>query len=81
MKTIMRFAVLAAAMSMAVSCVHKELCYHHPHSATVRVEFDWRDAPEASPDGMCVYFYPSGGGGVRRVDFSGRRGGEVELRV
>lgn len=63
------------------SCEHKDLCYQHPHVKTLRVEFDWRDAPDASPKGMCVYFYPTEGGGGQRFDFKGTTGGEVELRV
>jgi len=63
------------------SCEHKELCYQHPHAKTVRVVFDWREAPDASPQGMCVYFYPAEGGSGQRVDFKGTSGGEVELRV
>lgn len=63
------------------SCEHKELCYHHPHEKTVRVEFDWRDAPDATPKGMCVLFYPEDGGGCLRYDFNGMNGGEVQLRV
>ena len=43
--------------------------------------FDWRDAPQADPDGMCVYFYPEEGGEGRRFDFSNTTGGEVELGV
>lgn len=71
---------LAAAL-LLTGCVHKELCYNHPHTVSVRVEFDWRDAPEASPEGMCVYFYPLDGGGGTRFDFKGTEGGEVELTV
>lgn len=63
------------------SCEHKELCYQHPHVKTVRVIFDWRDAPDADPKGMCVFFYPIEGGGYDRFDFKGTTGGEVELRV
>ena len=70
-----------AILLMLPSCVHKELCYDHPHTVSVKVEFDWRDAPEADPDGMCVYFYPVGGGSGTRFDFSGTEGGEVELQV
>ena len=43
-----------AILLLLPSCVHKELCYDHPYTVSVRVEFDWRDAPEAAPDGMCV---------------------------
>lgn len=63
------------------SCEHKDLCYHHPHTATVRVEFDWRDASEAHPEGMCVFFYSMERGGYRRFDFADIKGGPVELEV
>lgn len=72
---------LLAALLLLASCEHKELCYQHPHLKTVRVEFDWRDAPDASPAGMCVYFYPLEGGNGQRFDFAGTAGGEVQLRV
>lgn len=60
-------------------CNHKELCYQHPHTATLRVVFDWRNAPDASPEGMCIFFYPDDGGEVQRFDFSGTEGGTVNL--
>ena len=53
-----RLFYLLTALLVFTSCEHKELCYYHPHAAKVRVEFDWRDAPQADPAGMCVYFYP-----------------------
>lgn len=78
-------AMLCLMMSSVLfsSCEHKELCYHHPHTATIRLEFDWRDAPDADPDGMCVFFYPEEGEDVpvRRFDFTGITGGEIEIRV
>lgn len=64
------------------SCEHKELCYHHPHTKEVRVEFDWRNAPEAAPKGMCVFFYPMEEGiSVQRFDFNGREGGKIDIMV
>lgn len=63
------------------SCEHKELCYHHPHTTTIRVEFDWTNAPEASPEGMCVFFYSTEDGSVQRFDFSGTTGGEIDIAV
>ena len=74
MKRLYYLCIAAAAIALA-SCEHKELCYHHPHTVTLRVEFDWRDAPEADPDGMCVYFYPEGGGSGERIDFNNTTGG------
>lgn len=63
------------------SCDHKELCYHHDHRVTLRLAFDWRDAPEAAPQGMVVWFYPMSGtkGDVLRVDYPGRGGGEIKV--
>jgi len=63
------------------SCNHKELCYHHDHRLTLRVAFDWRDAPEAAPGGMVVWFYPIDGteGDVLRIDLPGLDGGEVKV--
>lgn len=65
------------------SCEHKDLCYHHPHTATIRLEFDWRDAPDATPKGMCVFFYPLDGEDApqRRFDFTGKTGGEIDIQV
>lgn len=71
--------LILAVLVLMTSCDHKELCYHHPHSGKIRVVFDWKDAPEANPEGMCVFFYPEEGGEPIRVDFSGKTGGEVEL--
>lgn len=75
------FAICTYVSIFLMSCQHKELCYHHPHEATVRVEFDWRNAPNATPEGMTVYFYPEEGGLPQRSDFIGKNGGIVDLVV
>lgn len=64
------------------SCHHKEFCWHHPHSKSVRVEFDWQNAPDADPEGMCVFFYPIGDtdAPIRRFDFAGNKGGEIVIQ-
>lgn len=72
---------LMAALPLLGACEHKEFCYRHPHVKTVRVVFDWEDAPDAAPGGMCVFFYPADGGSPQRFDFKGMTGGEVELRA
>lgn len=69
--------IIAAVLS---SCDHKDLCYHHLHYKTLRLEFDWRDAPDAYPDGMVVFFYPEDPSmEVLRYDFSGKEGGEIKV--
>lgn len=85
MKNLQRYmrnliAVLVAVAALS-SCEHKDLCYHHPHTAKIKVEFDWSKAPLANPEGMSVYFYPVEGGEPRRFDFAGRDGGYVEITV
>ena len=61
------------------ACNHKELCYHHPHQIKIKVEFNWQNAPDANPMGMCVFFYSKNDNYSRRVDFIGMQGGYVEL--
>ena len=56
MKTGIRMTVYTLLTMILFSCEHKELCFHHPHVATVRVDFDWKNAPQANPEGMCVFF-------------------------
>lgn len=62
------------------SCHHKELCYLHPHGVKVQVVYDWTDAPDANPLGMCAFFYNLDDDTQSvRFDFIGTQGGEVEL--
>ncbi len=75
-------AICIIAIMVITSCKHKDLCYHHAHMTTVRIEFDWSKAPDATPEGMCVFFYPMEGedAPTRRFDFSGRTGGEIDIQ-
>lgn len=62
------------------SCGHKEiLCPgNDPHVVTVK--FMWDKAPEADPEGMTLYFFPSSDGTrIWRFDITGREGGNVEI--
>ena len=62
------------------SCNHKELCFHHDNSETLRLVFDWRDAPDAAPVGMVAFFYPEDPEMESyRFDFDNRFGGEISL--
>lgn len=76
------YYVLCLATVMCLSaCNHKELCYDHPHTATLTLAFDWQNAPDATPEGMCVYFYPlDGESSVQRYDFSGTKGGQLKVK-
>lgn len=83
-KLISTAAALALLLPMVLltGCDHKELCYHHIHVATVRVAFDWRDAPDANPAGMSVFFYPiENRSSKQRYEFKGTQGGQVDVPV
>lgn len=71
--------IMNSALLLA-SCDHKDLCYEHPHASRIKVVYDWSDAPEASPRGMCVFFYSTEREGeYHRFDFKGTEGGYVDL--
>lgn len=55
-------AILSLLIIGFSSCEHKELCYHHPHTAKVRVNVDWNLFTEEAPTGMTVMVYPETGG-------------------
>ena len=51
MRSLVKFlpsVVVTLLALFATGCNHKELCYQHPHVGEIRVEFDWRYAPEAT---------------------------------
>ena len=62
MKRILSILILAM-VAFAQSCEHKDLCYHHPHTANVRLDVDWSDFEKETPTGMTVIMYPNNGKG------------------
>ncbi len=81
MKVTLVILTIALTGLLTVSCEHKDLYYDELHTVTVNVLFDWQDAPDASPEGMCVFFYNEDGSLYRRCDFTGTTGGSVELPI
>lgn len=65
------------------SCRHKDLMTQYRTMTRIRLNFDWAEAPDADPEGMCVFFYPVDEPDLpmRRYDFAGRDGGEIEIAV
>lgn len=75
-----RILALMILIITLASCEHKELCLQHDHYRRLRIEFDWRYAPDADPDLMYVWFFPSErGGNAYRALLDGRKGGYVEV--
>lgn len=83
MKKGILYIICALANFILSSCEHKDLCYDHPHTATIKVAFDWTNAPNANPDGMCMFFYPlkEEEGKMQRFDFRGKNGGEINIQT
>lgn len=71
--------VAIAANIILTSCDHKELCYGYSQTTRLTVAYDWRDAPDAAPDGMCVFFYSTDDKTYYRFDFNNASGGEIEV--
>ena len=83
MKTIRIIQRMAAAglgaLLLLAACDHKELCYQHPHTSSLHVVFDWREAPDADPESMYVWFFPEEGGEPVQYHLAGKAGGAVSL--
>ena len=71
--------LLALLLLVTASCEHKELCTYHFHNTVIQVVFDWRNAPDAAPESMRLYLYPSDGSKPFVYEFSDYRGGRIEV--
>lgn len=71
--------VLMTTILLFSSCNHKELCLGHPHMIDISLDFDWRNAPDANPAGMGVFFYPVNGGEPIRYNFTGTEGSKIRI--
>lgn len=74
-----KILLIAICILTAGACQYKELCYDHAHVVTVSLQYDWTEAPEASPASMTAIFFPEQGGEAVRYDFSGMQGGAARL--
>lgn len=71
--------VTALAVLLFMSCEHKELCYDHSHTAGIQVVFDWKNAPDATPETMRLYLFPTDGGKPQAYEFTDYRGGHINV--
>lgn len=54
---IARLFLLTTIITGVISCNQKELCYHHPHDALVKVNVNWDKFDKEIPTGMSVLIY------------------------
>lgn len=64
------FAVLVMSMLCLAGCSQRDLCYDHSHEAAVKIEFDWSEAPDATPETMVVYFFPTDNSQYTRIEIT-----------
>lgn len=72
-------AVAVLAVLLLTSCEHKDLCYDYYHNTKIQVVFDWKNAPDATPETMRLYLFPIDGGRPRTYEFIDYRGGHVNV--
>lgn len=57
-----RLLIYIMAIAVLCSCVHKDLCYTHPHTAKMRIDVDWSQfIHKEVPTGMTVMVFPQDG--------------------
>lgn len=67
--------VLFLSVLCLVGCSQRELCYDHSHDTSVKIEFDWSEAPDATPQTMVVYFFPTDNSRCTRIELTGGASG------
>lgn len=81
MKRLWFILVLILLLAGTTACEHKDLCYAHPHFATIQVVFDWdKISDRDKPEGMRVMFFPKNKkGDTWTFDFPGGKDGRIEI--
>ena len=69
----------ALALSAATSCVYDGLPRCPDGDVEITIANDWKQAPDAGPDGMAYLFFRQGVSSPWRFDFPGRDAGTVLL--
>lgn len=74
------FVMLSIVGWLLTSCVYDYSdCYVEPHTR-IRLVVDWRNAPNANPDGLAACFFPADGTGeIWRFDIPSSLGGYISL--
>ena len=70
-----------ASVIVNSSCAHKDILFDDPQKGELRVVYDWRNASDADPEGMRLFFYSGADdtGYPLQFDLTGKSGGSVSL--
>lgn len=69
-RQIRHLSALILSVFCFAGCSQRELCDDHSHITSVQIEFDWSDAPDATPQTMVVYFFPTDNSQYTRVELT-----------
>lgn len=76
------YGILSLAILLTLSsCEHKKLVREYDGTVGVRVVFDWRYAPEASPASMNLFLYSSEGSEFLQYEMAGYTGGNIRVCI
>lgn len=75
-----RYALLLFFVSLLfISCEYKDLCYEHPHTMNVKVEFDWQKTSIELPRWMEVWLLPTEGSKALHFQISDYENGYIHV--
>ena len=74
-----RLTSVISVILALTSCTHKELCYDHPHTLEIDVEFDWSKAPDAKPGSMSLYLFEEEAEEGNRYEFTDHTKGKIRV--
>ncbi len=70
---------LAATSVAFQSCIFEDIQPCPDPWKHIEVAFDISECPDASPEGMALFLFPENGGTPWRFDFSGTKGGVIDI--
>lgn len=73
------FPAATVILSVCSSCIYEDMPPCEAGDVDITIENDWRNAPDAGPEGMAYMFFLKGTDHVWRFDFPGRNAGKVTL--
>lgn len=72
-------AITVSLIGVLTSCVHRDIEYELTGAVYLDVVFDWSNEPEANPETMSLYLFPTDGKETQRYEFIGREGGTIRV--
>lgn len=75
------WSMLSALTMLFSACEHKDICLDHSHMVDMEIKFDWKAAPDATPQTMVVQFFRADGSHYIRHEFTSANGGKIRIEA